>query len=206
MVSGFVQLLRDRYTGRLDEDADEFIGYTVDGVQRMQRLIDDLLAYSRVGRQTEDRNVDLDAVLREAMGDLAASVAESGAVVEAEPLPAVFGDPRELSQLLQNLLANAIKFVDAGPPRIRISARPRDGMWELEMADNGIGIEPRHADRIFKMFQRLHGRDSYPGTGIGLAICKKIVERHGGEIGVTPRDGSGSVFSVTLPVAREEDA
>jgi PAS domain S-box-containing protein len=203
MVAGFVQLLSDRYKGRLDEDADEFIAYTVDGVSRMQRLIDDLLAYSRVGQQTDDGDVDLEAVLRHALSSLAPLVAESGAVVESGPLPVVFGDARELEQLVQNLLSNAIKFVDPGPPRVEVSAREVEGMWEVAIADNGIGIEARHADRVFKMFQRLHGRESYPGTGIGLAICKKIAERLDGTITVEPRDGGGSVFRATLPAAAE---
>jgi PAS domain S-box-containing protein len=205
MVAGFVQLLSDRYTGRLDADADEFIGYTVDGVERMQSLIDDLLAYSRVGRATEDRDVGLAEVLAGARRALAAPIAETGAEIEAEPLPIVFGDPRELSQLMQNLLSNAMKFVEDGPPRVQVSAQRRDEMWELAVADNGIGIEPRHADRIFKMFQRLHGRDAYPGTGIGLAICKKIVERHGGRIWIERGERGGSVFHATLAAAREPE-
>src|SRR6185295_8784645 len=194
VISGFVTLLRDRYRGRLDSDADEFIDYTIDGVERMQKLIKDLLAYSRVGQQTEDGDVELDEVLREASRALGAMLAESRAVVEAGPLPVVFGDRRELTQLMQNLLSNAIKFVDEPPPQVHVSAQRRDGMWEVAVADNGIGIATRYADRIFKMFQRLHGRESYPGTGIGLAICKKIAERHGGTIAVTRRDGGGSVF------------
>jgi PAS domain S-box-containing protein len=206
MISGFVELLRDRYRGRLDSDADEFIDYTIDGVERMQKLIEDLLAYSRVGQQTEDGDVELDAVLREATRALGAVLAESRAVLEADPLPVVFGDRRELTQLMQNLLSNAIKFVEEPPPRVHLSAQRRDGMWVVAVADNGIGIAPRHADRIFKMFQRLHSRESYPGTGIGLAICKKIVERRGGTIAVTPRDGGGSVFRVTLPPGREAAA
>jgi PAS domain S-box-containing protein len=204
MVTGFVQLLSDRYTGRLDDDADEFIGYTIDGVKRMQSLIDDLLAYSRVGRETEDGNVDLNVVLEGTRAALAPAIDESDAEIEAEPLPVVFGDVRELSQLMQNLISNAIKFVEDGSPRIRVSADRRDGFWEIAVADNGIGIEPQHAERVFKMFQRLHGRDSYPGTGIGLAICKKIIERHGGAIEVEPGKHGGSVFRVTLPAAREE--
>jgi PAS domain S-box-containing protein len=204
MIAGFVRLLSDRYKGRLDADADEFIGYTIDGVERMQTLIDDLLAYSRVGRSTEARDVDLQVVFEEAKSALGATIGESGAIIEADPLPRVYGDPRELSQLLQNLLSNAIKFVPDDQPRVEVRARPLDDdMWEVSVADNGIGIEPRHADRIFKMFQRLHGRDSYPGTGIGLAICKKIVERHGGAIDVEPGEEGGSVFRVTLPASRE---
>jgi PAS domain S-box-containing protein len=204
MVAGFVRLLSDRYTGRLDSDADEFIGYTIDGVERMQTLIDDLLAYSRVGRSTEDRDVDLELVLEGARSALGAVIAETEAEIDAESMPVVYGDPRELSQLMQNLLSNAMKFVEEGRPRVTVRARPVEEMWEISVADNGIGIEPRHAERIFKMFQRLHGRDSYPGTGIGLAICKKIVERHGGAIEVEPGQDGGSVFRVTLPAAREE--
>ena len=203
MVSGFVSLLRDRYQGQLGPDADEFIGYTIDGVPRMQGLIDDLLAYSRVGQQTQDGPVELEEVVHDALHALAAVVAESGAVEETGPLPVVYGDRREITQLVQNLVSNAIKFVDPGPPRVEMSARCDDGMWELAVADNGIGIETRHAERIFKMFQRLHGRDSYPGTGIGLAICKKIAERHGGAITVEPREGGGSVFRVSFPTVAE---
>jgi PAS domain S-box-containing protein len=204
MVSGFVQLLAERYKGRLDSDADEFIGYTVDGVERMQSLITDLLAYSRAGRSTEDVAVDLDEVARDALAALRATVSERGAELEVGPLPVVRGDRRELTQLFQNLLSNAIKFVPEGTPRVSVRARREDAMWAIAVNDNGIGIEPRHADRIFKMFQRLHGRDDYPGTGIGLAICQKIVDRHDGDIRVGPAEGGGSVFTVTLPPAQED--
>ncbi|MDX6671566.1 MAG: hypothetical protein QOI91_1929 [Solirubrobacteraceae bacterium] len=201
MISGFVQLLSERYTGRLDSDADEFIGYTVDGVARMQGLIDDLLAYSRVGRSVEDGPVDLGEVVEDAQGALGAAIAESEAEIEVGELPVVHGDRRELTQLFQNLLSNAVKFVEDGPPRVEVAAQPSGTDWDIAVRDNGIGIEPRHAERIFKMFQRLHGREAYVGTGIGLAICKKIVERHGGDIRVEPADGGGSAFRVTLPGA-----
>jgi PAS domain S-box-containing protein len=202
MVAGFVQLLADRYQGRLDSDADEFIGYTIDGVRRMQSLIDDLLAFSRVGRSVHDQPVELDDVLEDARAALGAVIAERGAKIEAEPLPAVIGDARELRQVMQNLLSNALKFVDADrAPQIAVSATRQGEMWEVSIRDNGIGVSPQHAERIFKMFQRLHGRDSYEGTGIGLAICKKIVERHGGSIEVEPGEDGGSVFRFTAPAA-----
>ncbi len=201
MVAGFVQLLQKRYEGRLDEDADEFIGYTVDGVNRMQALIDDLLAFSRVGRgDRELTDVDAGAVARRAVDALSAPLAETGAEVEIGELPTVRGDERELGQLFQNLISNALKFHGDDAPRVRVTAAAEEGgtEWRFAVSDNGIGIEPRHAERIFKMFQRLHGRDAYPGTGIGLAICKKIVEHHGGRIWVEPNADAGSVFKFTL--------
>jgi PAS domain S-box-containing protein len=204
MVAGFVQLLSDRYEGRLDGDADEFIGYTVDGVRRMQSLIDDLLAYSRVGRSVHDERVELDDVLEDARAALRGVIADREATIETEALPAVIGDARELRQVMQNLLSNAMKFVASDKtPQVSVSAARRGDMWEVSVSDNGIGIASQHAERIFKMFQRLHGRDSYEGTGIGLAICKKIVERHGGTIGVEPVEGGGSVFRFTAPAAEE---
>jgi PAS domain S-box-containing protein len=205
MVAGFVQLLRKRYEGRLDDEADEFIGYTVDGVNRMQALIDDLLAFSRVGRgDRELTDVDAGAAARRALDALSAPLAETGADVEIGELPTVRGDERELGQLFQNLISNALKFRGDDAPRVRVTADAEDGAaeWRFAVADNGIGIEPRHAERIFKMFQRLHGRDAYPGTGIGLAICKKIVEHHGGRIWVEPNADAGSVFKFTLATSR----
>jgi PAS domain S-box-containing protein len=204
MVAGFVQLLQKRYEGRLDADADEFIGYTVDGVNRMQALIDDLLAFSRVGRgDREPSDVDAGVVARRALDALSASLTETGADVEIGELPTVRADERELGQLFQNLISNGLKFHGDDTPRVRVTADAEDGgaEWRFAVADNGIGIEPRHAERIFKMFQRLHGRDAYPGTGIGLAICKKIVEHHGGRIWVEPNANAGSVFKFTLPAS-----
>jgi light-regulated signal transduction histidine kinase (bacteriophytochrome) len=200
MISGFVQLLSERYTGRLDADADEFIAYTVDGVERMQTLITDLLAYSRVGRAVEDEPVDLDAVVEDARSALRAPITEREAEIDVGELPTVFGDRRELTQLFQNLLSNAVKFVREGPPRVKVSAQRADDTWEVLIRDNGIGIDPAQAERVFKMFQRLHARDEYPGTGIGLAIVKKIAERHGGDVAVSPGVEGGSEFRVTLPV------
>jgi PAS domain S-box-containing protein len=205
-VSGFVQLLAKRYAGKLDDDADQFISFAVDGVNRMQGLIDDLLTFSRIGRDGHEAvDVDLGAVAREALGALSAQVAESGATVTIGALPTLPGNPRELSQLMQNLMSNAIKFRGAATPHAEVSAQrddadpARPGAWEIAVADNGIGVEPRHVDRIFKMFQRLHSREAYPGNGIGLAVCKKIVERHDGRIWVEPNAGGGSVFKFTLP-------
>jgi PAS domain S-box-containing protein len=207
MVAGFAQLLQKRYEGRLDADADEFIGYTVDGVNRMQALIDDLLAFSRVGRDRELGDVDAELVARRALEALSASLAETGADVEIGDLPTVRGDERELGQLFQNLISNAVKFHGDEPPRVWVTAEAEAGgaEWRFAVADNGIGIEPRHAERIFKMFQRLHGRDDYPGTGVGLAICKKIVEHHGGRLWVEPNVDGGSVFKFTL-AASEGDS
>ena len=205
-VAGFVQLLSQRYRGRLDSDADEFIAFTVEGVERMQTLIDDLLAYSRVGRSGgQDGPVDAGQAFERARAALAAVIAERGAAVEVEPLPLVCGEGSELAQLFQNLLSNALKFSEQRP-HVRVSAEPEGGFWRLRVDDNGIGVEPRHAERIFKMFQRLHGRGEYPGTGIGLAICKKTVERHGGEISVHPSPLGGASFQFTLPAPPPEEA
>jgi PAS domain S-box-containing protein len=208
MIFGFTQLLERRYSGRLDQDADELISSILDGTQRMQALIDDLLAYSRVGRTgPPDEDVDLAEALHMAREAVAAAIAQTGAEVRtAGPLPVVRGNRRELAQLLQNLLSNAIKFVADGPPLVEVSASPVDGMWDVAVRDNGIGIEPRHAQRIFEMFQRLHPRDEYEGTGIGLAICMKIAERHGGDMRVEAAPGGGSVFHVTLPGAGTGEA
>ncbi|MDQ6751381.1 MAG: ATP-binding protein [Actinomycetota bacterium] len=209
MVSGFVQLLAKRYEGRLDAEADEFIAYAVEGVTRMQELIDDLLTFSRIGRDgRESVEVDLARVARRALEALSTHVAEAGATVAVDELPTVRGHQRELSQLFQNLLSNGLKFRGTEPPRIKLSARldvdatqSKGPRWEFSVADNGIGIEPRHAERIFKMFQRLHGRDVYPGTGIGLPICKKVVEHHEGRIWVEPNPDGGTVFKFTLSAA-----
>jgi PAS domain S-box-containing protein len=206
MVASYTQLLARRYRDRLDEDAHEFIGYAVEGVTRMQALINDLLAYSRVGTGSgEARAVELEAVLGRVLRSLEAAVEEAGARVTHDPLPTVRGDEGQLGQLLQNLVGNAIKFrrPDAAP-HVHLSAARGDGEWEIAVRDNGIGIEAEFADRIFVIFQRLQPRGEYPGTGIGLAICKKIVERHGGRIWVEGTPGVGTTFRFTLPDGRGE--
>jgi PAS domain S-box-containing protein len=201
MVASYTQLLARRYQGQLDDDAEEFIGFAVDGVTRMQALINDLLAYSRVGtRGGEFRPVPLDDVLEKVIATLRPSMDELGAVVTHDPLPVAVGDPGQLHQLFQNLLQNAIKFQRRDVrPEVRVGVMERPGEWEIAVRDNGIGIADEFRDRIFVIFQRLHNRTEYPGTGIGLAICKKIVERHGGHIWVESSPGEGSTFHFTLP-------
>jgi PAS domain S-box-containing protein len=200
MVGGFVQLLAKRYRGKLDDDADEFITHTLSGVDRMRRLIDDLLLFSRAGSvQLVARHVSLDEVIERVRHNLGAALADSGGVVRATGLPEVVGDVTQLEQLFQNLISNALKFRGEAAPTVDVLAERGRGEWRITIQDNGIGIEPRHAERVFKMFQRLHGRDAYTGTGIGLAICKRIVERHGGEISVGSNPDGGSRFSFTLP-------
>ena len=200
MVSSYTQLLARRYQGRLDEDADEFIGYAVDGANRMQILINDLLQYSRVGtRGRALAPTDTNQVLEAARADLRVVLEETGAKVTSDELPTVMGDPVQLSQLFQNLLGNAVKFSKEGePPRIHVGAERREREWLFSVSDSGIGIEPEYLERIFVIFQRLHARTEYSGTGIGLAVCKKIVERHGGKIWVESVPGEGSTFYFTL--------
>jgi light-regulated signal transduction histidine kinase (bacteriophytochrome) len=206
MVASFSQLLAKRYQGKLDKDADEFIGFAVDGATRMQQLINDLLAYSRVGtRGKPPAPMDLNEVLGYAETNLNEAIRESGAVVTQGPLPIVDGDQVQMIQLFQNLIANAIKFRSRETPRIRVSAQTQGGDWLVSVQDNGIGIAPEHQERIFAVFQRLHGRSEYPGTGIGLALCKKIVERHGGRIWVDSIPGQGATFHFNLPGARRND-
>jgi PAS domain S-box-containing protein len=200
MVSSYLQLLRRRYHGQIDEDADEFIDFAVEGANRMRALIEDLLAYSRAGRGAEPRPMDLGHVMADVLSSLAAAVADARAQISVGPMPMVLGDRLSLAQLLQNLVANALKFRSGPSACVWIEAeRVHDAMWRITVADDGIGIDPRHRDRVFKMFQRLHDREAFEGTGIGLAICRKIVERQGGEIWVDGREGGGSEFSFTLP-------
>jgi PAS domain S-box-containing protein len=205
MVSSYLQLLRRRYRGQLDGEADEFIDYAVDGATRMRSLIEALLAYSRAGRSGEPAPVDLDAVATDVLRTLAGALVRSSAHVEVGHLPRVMGDRVQLEQLLQNLITNALKFRDGPRAHVWVKADPAPtGMVQISVADAGIGIDPLHRERVFKMFQRLHDRESYEGTGIGLAICRKIVERHGGRIWVEEREGGGTVFRFTLPPALAE--
>ena len=201
MVASYTQLLSRRYKGRLDDDADEFIAFAVDGATRMQRLIDDLLAYSRVGTKGKGLvPTSSEEALGQALVNLRGSIENSGAVVTHDPLPAVRADEMQLTQLFQNLVGNAIKYQNPGIPRVHISATKPSGdkKWTFAVEDNGLGIDPQYFDRIFGMFQRLHKRDEFAGTGIGLAICKKIVERHGGTISVESSLGEGSTFRFAL--------
>ena len=205
MVSSYAQLLARRYRGRLDADADDFIGYVVDGVTRMQQLINDLLAYSRVGSRGQAfAPTPVAAGLERALKNLAVAVRESGAEVTVDPLPTVRADAGQLVPLFQNLISNAIKYRGDQPPRVHVAARRDEGEWHFTVRDNGIGIDPQYAERIFVIFQRLHTRAEYPGTGIGLAICRKIVERHGGRIWVESQAGMGATFHFTIPAGAEE--
>jgi PAS domain S-box-containing protein len=201
MVASYTQLLGRRYADRLDDDAREFIGYAVDGVTRMQSLINDLLAYSRVGtRGDEFAETDTSAVLARVLATLGAAIEENDAVVSFDALPTIRADAGQLTQLFQNLIANAIKFRRPEvAPRVHIGAERQERGWLFSVRDNGIGIGPEYADRIFVIFQRLHSRSEYPGTGIGLSICKKIVERHGGEIRMESTPGEGTTFLFDIP-------
>jgi PAS domain S-box-containing protein len=199
VIAGFIDLLARRYRGRLDEEADRFIDFTVSGVERMQTIIDDLLAYSRAGRAPlELVPVDTALLVQEVLQALASSIAERGASIEIGGLPMVWAEPTLLRQLLQNVIGNAVKFAALQDPRVRIAAVREPESWRFDIADNGAGVDPRHAKRIFEMFQRMHGRE-IPGTGIGLAIAKRAAERHGGSIWVAPAPGGGSVFRFTIP-------
>ncbi len=204
MVSSYTQLLARRYKGRLDADADEFIAFAVDGAFRMQRLINDLLSYSRVGsRGKEFESTDCAVFFEQAITNLKGTIGESGAVVTCGKLPTVMADKSQIGQLLQNLVGNAIKYHGVEPPRVHVSAEQKGEEWVFAVRDNGIGIDPQYADRIFVIFQRLHTREEYTGTGIGLAICKKIVERHGGRIWLESLLGSGATFYFTIPTGNK---
>ena len=199
MVAGYTQLLARRYRDRLDADADEFIGYAVDGAVRMQNLINDLLAYSRVGNRGQPLEAtDCNAVFDEVVANLRTAMDDSQATVARDALPTVRADKSQLVELFQNLISNAIKFHGEEPPRIHVSAGLKENGWVFSVRDNGIGIDSEYAERIFGIFQRLHTRDQYPGTGIGLAICKRIVESRGGQIWVESQPGEGSIFHFTI--------
>ncbi|WP_456825244.1 sensor histidine kinase [Cellulomonas sp. P5_E12] len=202
-IASFTQLLQKRYGGQMDERADQYIGFAVDGAKRMQQLIQDLLGFSRVGRVGgEVTDVDLGAALAGALDNLSEAVTESGAVVTHDELPVVRGEEPLLVQLFQNLVGNAVKFRHPDrAPTVHLSARRVGESWELECRDNGIGIDPQYAERVFVIFQRLHAKDVYEGTGIGLSLCKKIVEFHGGRIWIEQPDGVGTSIHWTLPAA-----
>lgn len=202
MVASYTQLLRRRYGDRLDRDAHDFMDYAVDGAMRMQTLIQALLMYSRVGRGVPNRSeVDANRVAEVAVANLRAVIEESGATVTIDPLPAVYVDADRLLQIFQNLIGNAIKFRSASAPHVQVGTRPVEAGVALFVQDDGIGIDPRFTDRIFQVFQRLHSHSEFPGSGIGLAVCKRIVEQHGGTIWVEAAPVRGSTFVFTLPPA-----
>ncbi|MDQ3582381.1 MAG: PAS domain S-box protein [Pseudomonadota bacterium] len=199
-VAGCVHLLAERYRERLDGRAGELMHHAVEGAVRMQALINDLLAYSRIGTRAEPPSpTDCGACLRDALARLRAAIAESGAAIQSDPLPTVMAEPTQMTQLFQNLVGNAVKFRGDAPPAIHIAALRLAGEWRVSVTDNGIGMEPEYADRVFRVFQRLHTRSEYPGTGIGLAICKRVVERWGGRIWLESAPGRGSTFHFTVP-------
>lgn len=201
MVASYVQLLAKRYKGQLDQDADDFIHYAVDGSQRMQNLINDLLAFSRVTTKGKElKSIDLEVVLQHVLANLQTAIQESEALVTHDPLPTLLADPTQMAQLLQNLIGNALKFRDVDrKPIIHVGLEERDEEWLFSVRDNGIGFDPKYRDRIFLIFQRLHNKSKYPGTGIGLSICKKIIEQHGGKIWVKSKVGQSTTFYFTLP-------
>jgi light-regulated signal transduction histidine kinase (bacteriophytochrome) len=202
MVASYTQLLAERYQGRLDEAANKYIEYASEGAVRMQHLIQDLLAFSRVGRAgVTFEFVDCSTVLKEASQALMAAIQESGAVVTHGPLPTVWADRTLLAQVFQNLIGNAIKFRKEAPPEIKVLAETSGPDWLFSVSDNGIGIAPEHAEKIFVVFQRLHTRTEYPGNGIGLSICKKIIQHFGGRIWVEPKGEQGSAFKFTIPAS-----
>jgi signal transduction histidine kinase len=203
-VASFCQLLEQRYKGQLDDRADQYIEFAVDGAKRMQQLINDLLTFSRVGRTSGGfEPVDLGEALRRALADLDATMVESRAKVETAELPTVRGEASLLSLVFQNLIGNALKFRSDAPPEVRVTAERSDGEWLISCSDNGIGIEPEYTDRVFVIFQRLHAKDEYAGTGIGLAMCRKIVEYHGGRIWLDSDARPGTTFRFTLPALEE---
>ncbi|NHN47775.1 PAS domain S-box protein [Halostella sp. JP-L12] len=206
MVSSYLRLIENRYADELDEDGREFIEFAVDGAGRMRDMIDGLLEYSRVETRGDPfEPVDMDAVASDVLDDLQVRIEERDAEVETEPLPRVEGDPDQLRQVVQNLVSNALTYSGDEPPRVHISAEREGNEWVISVSDEGIGIDPEDQDRIFEVFERLHGREEHEGTGIGLALCRRIVERHGGDVWVESEPGEGATFSFTLPAADGED-
>jgi PAS domain S-box-containing protein len=205
MVTSFTQLLEKRYKNKLDRDADEFIGFIVDGALRMQSMINDLLQYSRIGTRGKPFIVtDFESILNQALINLKVTIEENNAIITHDPLPTLMADPSQMTQVFQNLLSNAIKFRSKEMPRVHVSAQKKEKKWIFSLRDNGIGIAPEFFEKLFILFQRLHSKSEYPGTGIGLAVCKKIVERHGGKIWVESETGKGSTFYFTIPVSQGE--
>ena len=201
-VEGFVKLFIRRYKGKIDEQSDNLLGYITESVRDMQTIIKDLLEFSRIETGSADlKTVDTSLSLSHALANLKTEIDEKKAeVIFDDPMPAVTGDPTQMIRLFQNLIGNAVKFHGGEPPKIHISVGKKDGEWLFSIRDNGIGIDPKHRERIFDIFRRLHGKSEFPGTGMGLAICKRIVERMGGKIWVESESGKGSTFYFTIPV------
>jgi len=200
MVTSFTQLLERRYKDKLDVDADEYIGFIVEGSKRMKYLIDDLLEFSRLNTQNREfESVLLKITLEDVLRNLNATIKENNAKISHDPLPTIRGDRSQINQLLQNLIANAIKFHGDEPPKVHISAEESGNEWIISVNDKGIGIDPDHQEQIFRIFKRLHTREEYAGTGIGLAICKRIIDKHNGKIWVESELGKGSTFYFTIP-------
>ena len=206
MVSSYLQLIERRYRDDLDDDGEEFIEFAIDGADRMRDMIEGLLEYSRVDTRNDSvKSIELNAVLEDVLEDLHVRIVESDAEVTVGELPRLEGDASQLRQLFQNLLDNAITYSGDEPPRIHVSADRRHNDWVISVDDDGIGIDPKDQDRIFTVFDRLHSHGAYEGTGIGLALCQRIVERHGGEIWVDSEPGEGATFSFTLRAGSEHE-
>lgn len=202
MVSSYLDLLHHRFHEKLGPDAEKFIKIAAGGATRMRALIQDLLAYSRVGNHAKPlQPTDLAKTVTDVQKSLGIAIAESGGKVTHDPLPTISGDPTQLTQLFQNLIANALKFHGREAPRVHVAAQDAGAEWTFAVSDNGIGIDPKFFDQLFTIFRRLHARNEYPGTGIGLAVCKKVVERHGGRIWIESEPGKGTTFRFTIPKA-----
>jgi len=204
-VSSYVKLLQRRYLDRLDPEAGEFMDFAIDGANRMSAMIEGLLLYSRVETQGEPlQQTGLEQALAGALENLQLSIEESGADIRRQPMPQVHADPSQMERLFQNLIGNAIKFRAEAPPRVDITVADDGEAWHFAVQDNGIGMKTEEAERVFTMFQRLHTREEYPGLGVGLAVCRRIVKRHGGRIWVESSPGAGATFHFTLPKAGSE--
>lgn len=200
MITSYLQLIEQRYKDKLDADGTEFISYAVDGANRMQTMINDLLTFSRVGTRGKPfEPTDCEVILDQTLANLQIAIEKSQAIITHDPLPTVIADDTQMVQLFQNLIGNAIKFRSQEPPQVHISAQAKGEEWVFSVRDNGIGIDLQYAERIFVIFQRLHSREEYPGTGIGLAVCKSVIERHGGKIWVESQPRKGSTFYFTIP-------